>query len=162
MTHRRMLQAQIRLVGRCALTGLLAGLLATQTFAETAPATAPNNPAPAATPDAIPSLNALPEAPGAFESSSVTPAVLHLMVDDARQAEQAVSSPSTNQKRVQRPGMLVMGIVGVPLMAVGAWIYSIHTNSSKASSLKSEYGTFFMAPGAVMSGVGFYFAFHKK
>ena len=188
MTRSRSLKAHLRLAGRCALSGLLAGSLAMQTFAETA-STAPvqtptqvntesvpgiagslqidATPAAkrpfAATVNTAPSFNALPDLPASFESaSSVTPANLHLMLDDARQAAEALSSPPSHQKRIQRPGMLVLGIAGIPLMALGAYVYSIHTNSSKISTLKSEYGSAFFVPGAAMSGLGFYFAFHKK
>lgn len=184
MIRHRSLQLNLRNVGRCALSGLLIGALATQSFAAAAPAltTQPSPPlntesvAGMGAPLQIASvpaeqillagnttapLSALPNAPGEA-SSSLTPETLHLMVDDAKQAEQAVASPASNEKRVQRPGMLVLGIAGIPLMALGAWVYSIHTNGSKASSLKSEYGTAFMAPGAAMSVIGFYFAFHKK
>ena len=173
MTHyRRMLQTQLRFAGRCALSGMLAALLATQTFAQTSPVPQPAaqfqvNAAPAAqnlsaatfNPEA--SANPRPDFSSSLaSSSSVTPANLNLMLSDA--AAQSMAPPQPKQKRVQRPGMLVLGIAGIPLMAFGAYIYGIHTNSSSGSALTTKYGTAFFVPGAVMSGVGFYFAFHKK
>jgi hypothetical protein len=42
-------------------------------------------------------------------------------------------------------------------------IFSLNVGTSgKATGLRNGLGTAFLAPGAAMSGLGFYFAFHKK
>ena len=84
------------------------------------------------------------------------------MFDDATQESQNLrSAPSTTKKGVQRPGMLVMGIAGVPLMVLGAMILSLKVGPKEAGT-RDGLGAAFLAPGAAMSGLGFYFAFHKK
>lgn len=112
----------------------------------------------------------LPDAPAAAapqsESASLSmPPEMKAMMDDASQAAQSLqSTPSTtNHKLVQRPGMLVLGIAGVPLIVLGTMIFSLNVGSSgKANGLRNGLGTAFLAPGAAMAGFGFYFAFHKK
>ncbi len=113
-------------------------------------------------------LSALPEAPtaqsGTSESASLNmPPEMKAMMDDASQESQALqSSPKTTKsKAVQRPGMLVMGIAGVPLIVLGTMIFSLNVGG-KETGLRNGLGTAFLAPGAAMSGLGFYFAFHKK
>jgi cytoskeletal protein RodZ len=113
---------------------------------------------------------ALPDAPAlageASDSASLNmPPEMKAMMDDASQVSQNLqSTPSTtNHKLVQRPGMLVLGIAGVPLIVLGTMIFSLNVGSSgKANGLRNGLGTAFLAPGAAMSGIGFYFAFHKK
>jgi hypothetical protein len=181
--------AQLRAMGRCAMVGTLIGLMTTQAFAAGAPISAAqpaalpetasvtsNVPAPAidampttnlpmvATNDAASESNALPEAPSVQgESASLRmPADLKAMMDDAAQANQNVQpAPSSNNKALQRPGMLVMGIAGVPLAVLGIMILSLKVGP-KATGERDGLGAAFLAPGAAMAGFGFYFAFHKK
>lgn len=130
------------------------------------------SPAPAATLPAAPrgdttaDPNALPEAPASApvtaDSASINmPPDLKAMMDDAKaNAQNLTSTQPTQKKGVQRPGMLVMGIAGIPLIVLGTMIYSLNVASSKTGT-KVALGSAFMAPGVAMSGLGFYFAFHK-
>ncbi len=141
------------------------------TTASTQPAS--TTPAPTATlpvtkqDKAIANTDALPEAPVAAsattDSASINmPPDLKAMMDDAQQNGQNLTSTQPTQKKgVQRPGMLVLGIAGVPLIILGTMILSLNVVSSKTGE-KVALGSAFMAPGAAMSGLGFYFAFHKS
>ncbi len=188
MKHLEAMGAQLSAVGRCALVGILAGMLVGQAVAQGAPALTPQATAqqetsasqttaqmPAAntanpvakTADVTSDVTALPEAPAAAtESASASmPADMKAMFDDASQDGQNLqpAQTTTTKKGVQRPGMLVLGIAGVPLVILGAMIFSLNVGSSgKANGLRNGLGTAFLAPGAAMSGIGFYFAFHKK
>ncbi len=110
-------------------------------------------------------LNALPEAPtvptATTDSASLNmPPELKAMMDDASQnAQNLQPAPATKPHGIQRPGMLVMGICGLPLIALGTLIY---TSGKKNTSGRVAAGTIFMVPGAAMSGFGFYFAFKPK
>ena len=110
--------------------------------------------------------NALPDAPaasaGTSESASLTmPPELKTMMDDAQQnAQNLQSAPANKSHGLQRPGMLIMGIVGIPLALLGGSILAIQ--GTKSEGLKVGVGLGFLVPGAAMSGFGFYFAFHKK
>ena len=128
-----------------------------------------------ANPDAVSSasskaeMNALPEAPAAQSETSESASLnmspeLKAMMDDASQsAENLEPTVKPKSKAVQRPGMLVLGIAGVPLIVLGAMIFSLNVGTNgKATGLRNGLGTAFLAPGAAMSGFGFYFAFHKK
>ncbi len=182
MKHLNELGAQLNKIGRCALVGMLSGMLVGQAVAQGAPATTPQapiqqatsasasamqtpaaNPAPSA-PVAASQASALPDAPAAptESASSSMPADMKAMFDDASQ-QNLEPAQSTTKKGVQRPGMLVLGIAGVPLIVLGAMIFSLNVGSSgKANGLRNGLGTAFLAPGAAMSEFGFYFAFHKK
>lgn len=185
MKNLRAVGAQLGVIGRCALIGVLAGTLVGQAVAQGAPATASEatqpqgtsatvnpvqtpaaNAAPAASvPDATSQAAALPEAPLAANESASTsmPADLKAMMKDAGQEAQNLQSTqsTTSKKGVQRPGMLVMGIAGVPLIILGAMILSLNVGPKEAGA-RDGLGAAFLAPGAAMSGLGFYFAFHKK
>jgi len=179
--------AQLRLIGRCALVGTLAGLLASQSFAEggvtiarpmpsqpqttsfpgiTQPLTINTQPTtnlPSLATNTISDNAPLPEAPTTTESASATaPPMLHLMLDqplpDAQQSMQ--STPAPKHGGVQRPGMLIMGIIGVPLIVAGAALFSVSV--PKDNGLKNGFAAILLVPGAAMSGFGFYYAFHKK
>lgn len=183
MKHLDEMGAQLNKIGRCALVGILSGMLVGQAVAQGAPAATPQapvqqatgagnvqapaanpaNPAPSAT-DAASQAIALPDAPAApTESASASmPADLKAMFDDASQESQNLqSAPATTKKGVQRPGMLVMGIAGVPLIVLGVMILSLKVGP-KETGARDGLGAAFLAPGAAMSGLGFYFAFHKK
>jgi hypothetical protein len=117
----------------------------------------------AATDNATSDASALPDAPALQgESASLKmPTEMKAMMDDAAQQSQALTAPATKSKGgIQRPGMLVMGIAGIPLAAFGTWVLT--RNVSKDATLKNEFGAAFLVPGAAMMGLGFYFAFHKK
>ena len=183
MKHLQAVGAQLGMIGRCALIGVLAGTLAGQAVAQGAPAAASDTTqqattagtlqTPAATPattaasapDATSQAAALPEAPlAANESASTTmPPDLKAMMKDAGPDGQNLQSTqtTTTRKGVQRPGMLVMGIAGVPLIILGAMILSLNVGPKEAGA-RDGLGAAFLAPGAAMSGLGFYFAFHKK
>jgi len=113
--------------------------------------------------------NALPNAPSAAtESSSLNmPLDLKAMMADAGQnvesqnAPNGNPAPATKPHGVQRPGMLVMGIIGVPLIVLGAKIFTISVANSKTGD-RDLLGSLFLVPGAAMSGLGFYFAFKPK
>lgn len=176
--------AHLRAAGRCALTGVLVSLLAVPSFAQgaqpsaaaetTTPATAAtalettssSTPLPLIAADAdIPDLGPLgqpaasgPEDPQPIALSSLPD--LHEAMKDAL-ANQGQQLTSTKQHHgVQRPGMLVLGIVGGAAMGMGGFIYALN-GSAKARAL---LGTMFMAPGAVAAGFGFTYAFkpHKR
>ena len=74
-------------------------------------------------------VNALPDAPmestGTSESSSLTmPPELKAMMDDAKQNSQNLqSAPATKPHGLQRPGMLIMGIAGIPLAFLASRFY---------------------------------------
>jgi hypothetical protein len=110
--------------------------------------------------------NALPDAPappaGTSESASLTmPPELKAMMDDAQQNSQNLqSAPATKRHGLQRPGMLVMGIVGIPLVGFGTYVMT--RSVSKDSGLKNAFGAAFLVPGAAMVGLGFTFAFKPK
>ncbi len=182
MKHLDEMGAQLNKIGRCALVGMLAGMLVGQAVAQGAPAATPQAPAqqatsasasnvqtPAANPAPSASVattqaSALPDAPAApTESASASmPADMKAMFDDAsRESQNLRSAPTTTKKGVQRPGMLVMGIAGVPLIILGAMILSLNVGPKEAGA-RDGLGAAFLAPGAAMSGLGFYFAFHKK
>jgi hypothetical protein len=113
-------------------------------------------------------VNALPDAPmesaGTGESSSLTmPPELKAMMDDAKQNSQNLqSAPAAKPHGVQRPGMLVIGIAGIPLMALGALFYSAAAGGNKNGGKAVAVGSIFFVPGALMSGFGFYFAFKPQ
>jgi hypothetical protein len=113
-------------------------------------------------------MNALPDAPmestGTSESSSLTmPPELKAMMDDARQNSQSLQpAPATKPHGVQRPGMLVMGIAGIPLLGLGALFYSAAAGGNKNAGKAVVAGSIFFVPGALMSGFGFYLAFKPK
>lgn len=110
-------------------------------------------------------LSALPDAPtamaGTSDSASLAmPPELKAMMNDAVQNAQNVQpAPAKKSHGLQRPGMLIMGIVGIPLVFIGVGIYSINTNET---SKKIGVGSAFFVPGALMSGFGFYLAFKPK
>ena len=180
MKHLDEMGAQLNKIGRCALVGMLSGMLVGQAVAQGAPVATPQAPVqqttsasasnvqtPAANP--VPSASVatsqasvLPDAPAApTESASASmPADMKAMFDDASQ-QNLVPAQSTTKKGVQRPGMLVMGIAGVPLIILGAMILSLNVGPKEAGA-RDGLGAAFLAPGAAMSGLGFYFAFHKK
>jgi hypothetical protein len=174
------------------MVGILAGMLAGQAVAQGAPAATPHsstqqNASPVAVQTLVANatiaidpvaktsrsteteMNALPDAPAAAqletsESASLTMTPeMKAMMDDASQVGQNLQSTpkAANHKVVQRPGMLVLGIAGVPLIVFGALVLGLKVGP-KATGLRDGIGTAFLAPGAAMSGLGFYFAFHKK
>jgi hypothetical protein len=177
---------QLRAIGRCAMVGTLIGLTTAQAFAASAPTSTQQS---AAKPDTVsvtdnaltlqsaPAANlpltaanstnseasALPDAPGvAADTASVKmPADLKAMMDDAAQnAQNLQPAQSSNNKKIQRPGMLVLGIAGVAPTVLGIMILSLKVGP-KATGYRDGLGAAFLAPGAVMMGTGFYFAFHK-
>ncbi len=112
-------------------------------------------------------LNALPDAPttappGTSDSASLTmPPELKAMMDDASKNSQNLqSAPATKSHGLQRPGMLVMGIIGIPLVGFGTYVMT--RSVSKNSGLKNAFGAAFLVPGAAMVGLGFTFAFKPK
>jgi|HubBroStandDraft_1064217.scaffolds.fasta_scaffold288351_2 hypothetical protein len=116
-------------------------------------------------------VNALPDAPmestGTSESSSLSsltmPPDLKAMMDDAKQNSQSLqSAPATKPHGVQRPGMLVLGIAGIPLMGLGALFYSAAAGGNKNGGKAIVAGSIFFVPGALMSGFGFYLAFKPQ
>jgi hypothetical protein len=164
------IRAQLRGIGRCAVTGMLVGLLATQAFALNAPA-APSSDSQLTTqtPDLplIAEDNAMPEAslpsaPAPVADASVVSSQVTRRMDLmlAADGQNAVSSSTSTppKKHKIRGGMLAMGIAGCGLAGIGAYIFSLNTNS-KSTGLKDGLGTAFLAPGAAMAGLGFYFAF---
>jgi hypothetical protein len=112
-------------------------------------------------------LNALPDAPmesaGTSESSSLTmPPELKAMMDDAKQNSQNLqSAPAAKPHGVQQPGMLVLGIAGLPLLGLGSLFY-VAAAGKKNAGPAVAVGSIFFVPGALMSGFGFYFAFKPK
>lgn len=82
------------------------------------------------------------------------------MMDAASQNTQNLQpAPAKKSHGIQRPGMLIMGIVGIPIAFIGVGIYSINT---RETGKKIGLGSAFFVPGALMSGFGFYFAFKPK
>lgn len=173
-------RAQIRAIGRSALVGTLIGVVSMQAFANglndtvktadrpsntTATVVQPAQSTPAASSrsslngssSSAVDLSALPSAPEVAKVEASAP--IDPMVADAAQQGQSFAPPQSSNKKLQRPGMLVLGIAGLPLIAMGAMFYSLNT---KNTSGKIEVGSIFMVPGAAMSGLGFYYAFHKK
>jgi hypothetical protein len=112
-------------------------------------------------------VNALPDAPmesaGTNESSSLTmPPELKAMMDDAKQNSQSLQPASgTKPHGVQQPGMLVLGIAGLPLLGLGSLFY-VAAAGKKNAGPAVAVGSVFFVPGALMSGFGFYFAFKPK
>jgi hypothetical protein len=112
-------------------------------------------------------VNALPDAPmepaGTSESSSLTmPPELKAMMDDAKQNSQNLQPASANKPHgVQQPGMLVLGIAGLPLLGLGSLFY-VAAAGKKNAGPAVAVGSVFFVPGALMSGFGFYFAFKPK
>lgn len=111
-------------------------------------------------------LNALPDAPttapaGTSDSASLNmPPELKAMMDDAQQNSQNLQpAPAAKSHGIQRPGMLIMGILGLPLAFIGVGIYTIDTNET---GKKIGVGSAFFVPGALMSTFGFYYAFKPK
>ncbi len=186
MNHLHGIRAQLRGIGHCALVGTLVGMLATQSFAATGSSlqselsTQPNASAvpaahgtltrgpaasanlPLASSSSSLELNALPQAPEPIETATANqPPSLDPIVSEAAQDGQSLRSSTSRSKdhAVQRPGMLVLGIVGAAAVVMGAYIFSIKTS---ATGQRDALGTMFLAPGAAAAGLGFYFAFHKK
>ena len=171
------MRAQVRGIGRSALVGTLVGLISAQAFAsgltetvnvssqtKTVATSTTEPPSTIESTTGSSSSNVLDASllPSAPEVAKVVPlAPLDPMVAEAAQSEQALASShtSTNYKRIQRPGMLALGIAGIPLMVVGAYFYAYPT---KATAAKAEFGSIFFVPGAAMSAIGFPLAFHKK
>jgi hypothetical protein len=109
--------------------------------------------------------NALPEAPAATasneETASVTvPSNMRAMLSDAAQQSQSLQSPKSASKGIQRPGMLVMGIVGLPIAALGAWALSVGV--TKDAAAKNIFGGALLGGGGLMVGFGFTYAFKAK
>ena len=168
------MQARICGIGRSALVGTLVGMMAAQGFAAAGPVV-PSERSTQSETRAVPSavasvgesstsaeLNALPQAPEPAETASLNkPAAFDPMISEAAQDGQSLRSTQSSEphKGVQRPGMLIVGIVGAAAMVMGGYIYSIKTT---ATGSKMALGTMFMAPGAAAAGLGFYFAFKPK
>lgn len=174
------IRAQLRGTGRCAMTGMLVGLLATQAFALSGPATSTTadepdaNPAQAIqlssqSPADLPLISednsttdaALPSEPAPADpvvASSHVPDSYDLMLEPANTNASSTSSTTAPKKHKIRGGMLAMGIAGAGLAGFGAYIFSLNANA-KSTGLKDSVGTAFLAPGAAMAGLGFYFAF---
>lgn len=87
------------------------------------------------------------------------PPNVRAMLNDANAASQSLQS-TPKSKGLQRPGMLVMGIAGLPLAALGTWIMT--RSVSKDAGLKDGLGAAFLVPGALMIGFGFTLAFKPK
>jgi hypothetical protein len=113
-------------------------------------------------------VNALPDAPmesaGTSESSSLTmPPELKAMMDDAKQNSQNLqSAPASKQHGVQRPGMLALGIVGLPFLGLGSLFYVAAAGDHKNAAAGFAVGSIFFVPGALMCGFGFHYAFKPK
>lgn len=171
--------AHLRAAGRCALTGILVGLLAVPSFAQSAqPAAQENQATPAmagttlaTTTDAanlpliasaadVPDLSLLGQ-PSATAPENPEPIVTSSLPDLNKAMKEAVDNQgqqltsTTQHHGVQRPGMLVLGIVGAAAMGMGGFIYALN-GSARARAI---LGTMFMAPGAVAAGFGFTYAF---
>lgn len=147
--------AHVRVIGRCALTGMLAAMLATQSFGQGAtgdPTTTITPSAPAVS-QVADDAAMLPDAPVAVASSSAEPASAAMKADEA--ASSAVTS-TTQKKHKVKAGWLALGIAGGAALAFGVGIYSLNT---KNTSGKIKAGSIFAVPGAAAAGFGFYFAF---
>jgi hypothetical protein len=111
-------------------------------------------------------INALPDAPtapaGTSESSSLTmPPELKAMMDDAKQNSQNLqSAPAGKSHGLQRPGMLIMGIVGIPLALLGGALLA--ADGKKDVGLRVGVSLGLLVPGAAMTGFGFYYAFKPQ
>jgi len=108
--------------------------------------------------------NALPEAPTAMAGNQDTASVamppnVRAMLDDATPRSQSLQT-TTKSKGVQRPGQLIVGICGIPLIAFGTYVMT--RSVSKGAGLKNAFGAAFLVPGALMSGFGFTLAFKPK
>jgi hypothetical protein len=187
MTQLHKVGARLGAVGRCAFVGMLVGMLATQAVAEGAATASQQSPAkpettsvpsnsqtdqinlastvnlPVATQDsAALDVNALPDAPtesaGTSDSANLNmPPDLKAMMDDAKQNSQNLQSAPATKHGLQRPGMLIMGIAGIPLALLGVAILGVE--GKKDEGLKYGIGLGLLVPGAAMTGFGFYFAF---
>jgi hypothetical protein len=83
-------------------------------------------------------------------------------MDDAKQNSQNLqSAPAAKPHGVQQPGMLVLGIAGLPLLGLGSLFY-VAAAGKKNAGPAVAVGSVFFVPGALMSGFGFYFAFKPK
>jgi len=183
--------ARLGAIGRCALVGMLVGVLATQAVAEGAATVSPQTPAkpettsvPSGTPEQInlattvnlsltsqdnsgADVSALPDAPtapsGSSDSASLTmPPELKAMMDDASKNSQSLQpAPASKPHGVQQPGMLTIGILGLPFMALGALFY-VAAPGSKNAGAAVGVGSIFFVPGALMSGFGFHYAFKPR
>ena len=60
------------------------------------------------------------------------------------------------------PGMLVLGIAGIPLIGLGALFYSSGGRGNAERGKAIVAGSIFFVPGALMSGFGFYLAFKPQ
>lgn len=111
-------------------------------------------------------LSALPEAPatatGTSDSASVTmpPELKAMMEDAARNAQNVQPPPPKKSHGIQRPGMLILGIVGIPVAMLGIGLLQI--DAGRNVGLKDGLGASFLGGGAAMAGFGFYFAFKSK
>jgi hypothetical protein len=111
-------------------------------------------------------VNALPDAPmesaGTGESSSLTmPPELKAMMDDAKQNSQNLEPAAANKPHgLKRPGMLILGIVGIPIAVMGGGILAI--KGTEREGLRITLGTSFLVGGAAMTGFGFYFAYKPQ
>jgi hypothetical protein len=119
---------------------------------------------PSAPSDAVKSnSNALPEAPLASaanqETASATmpPSVRAMFTDAVQQSQSLQSTPKSTSKGIQRPGMLVMGIIGLPIAALGVWALS--AGVSKDAAAKNIFGASLLGGGGLMAGFGFTYAF---
>jgi hypothetical protein len=132
----------------------------------TAPSRAAENAVPSGPSDAATvESSALPEAPTASganqETASVTmPPNMRAMMNDAAQQSQSLQSPKSTSKGIQRPGMLVMGIIGIPIAALGAWALS--ASVSRDAAAKNIIGAGLLGGGGLMVGFGFTYAFKAK
>ncbi|MGO9323263.1 MAG: hypothetical protein ACLP07_01770 [Terracidiphilus sp.] len=191
MTRLHTVGARLGAIGRCALVGMLVGMLATQAVAEGAAIVSPQTPAkpetasvPSGSPEQInlattanlpltsednsgTDLNALPDAPtapaGTSDSASLAmPPELKAMMDDASKNSQNLQpAPATKPHGIQRPGMLTMGIIGLPFLAFGSLFY-VAAAGSKNAAAAVGVGSIFFVPGALMSGIGFHYAFKPR
>jgi hypothetical protein len=113
-------------------------------------------------------VNALPDEPvesaATSESSSLTmPPELKAMMDDAKQSSQSLEpAPAAKPHGVQQPGMLVLGIAGLPLLGLGSLFYVAAAGDHKNAAAALAVGSVFFVPGALMSGFGFHYAFKPK
>jgi hypothetical protein len=90
------------------------------------------------------------------------PPELKAMMDDASKNSQNLQpAPASKPHGVQQPGMLTMGILGLPFMALGALFY-VAAPSSKNAGAAVGVGSIFFVPGALMSGFGFHYAFKPR
>jgi hypothetical protein len=89
------------------------------------------------------------------------PPELKAMMDDAKANSQGLQPASgTKPHGLQRPGMLIMGIAGIPLALLGVAILGVE--GKKDEGLKYGIGLGLLVPGAAMTGFGFYYAFKPQ